>query len=166
MRISASFSHPSRKKMKGSRSCLDKHVKGKSNVSKVCKFSFCCGKCWGPGSILRYLYSASRFQKLLEMFSEINFMAKLYWNKTVWRKAKIRKSFKTARLPFCIFFAERTKGTLSQSSLPTRVFSEDCFLLHVIFHLEEPWWQILRLTKAKLLDYSIVPAINLVCPLF
>lgn len=77
--------------------------------------------------MLSYLYSARRFQKLSEMFSVIYFMAKLYMNKRVCRKAKIRENFKTARLPFCIFFAERTKETLSQSSLPASVFRELLF---------------------------------------
>lgn len=81
-----------------------------------------------------------------------------------------------------MLFEEWTSYALPWSCLPTQVLREGCFLSKFIHDLEKPWWKILRSSKmlfrpqgnvcsiskkkAKILDYSIVPAINVVFPLF
>lgn len=99
--------------------------------------------------------------------------------------AKIREKFKIARLPSCILFEKWAIYSLPRSCLPTQVLREGCFLSKFIHDLEKPWWKILRSSKelfrpqgnvcsiskkkkkkAKIWDYSIVPAINVVLPLF
>lgn len=109
------------------------------------------------------------------------FMAKLYMNKRVCRKAKNRGKCKTARFPFCIFLEKELR------QLFLRVLSLLVFLGRVAFSINSSvTWRshgdrfshcpqshsnpgvmfVLPLTKAKILDYSTVSAINLVFPLF
>lgn len=61
-------------------------------------FHLVVGNAGGPVLLCSYLYSASRFQKLPGMFSEVNFMANLFMDKRVSREAKSREYFRTAIL--------------------------------------------------------------------
>lgn len=57
-------------KRKHSHSCLEHPMKGKGNVSRVCKFSFCYGK-YVLLLFCSYLRSASKSQNLLKCFQKL-----------------------------------------------------------------------------------------------
>ena len=72
-------------KMKHSCSCLEHPVKGKGNVSRVCKFSFCYGKCWGACSVATSVLPANPstslkcFQKLTSWSALPRFPLEVRW---------------------------------------------------------------------------------------